>query len=501
MIIIEGYTTDDKVPGAVAKNVWGAGRISIGAIALIVTCVGTMNEGSGAATVDTERVQVFDDDEAATQFGPRSEIARMLYAAIEVPGATVYGIAVDEPGGAVAATTTGVISGTWSTSGEIRYQFDEEVVRIAVGASDAIDTVGANIVSAVNQAQNGRLFCVASYVTGTDTLTFTVDSLGVRGNQHTAWLDLSDAPSGFALTLAGGTPLSNGGVPFSGGSGTDNVDNALTALEPTQNDYLAAAHNDSTNVGKIETAVNEKAAFDVGLLEQYHVSTNGALAGATSIAQTTMNDQLGSLHWVQWGVEHPSRIAARIAAYRSTVEGAQPNYNYDDVPLPGAAPHYRDADVPSRATLKTALNAGITPYKTVNGELQIVRAICSRSLNGSTPDYRTLDLGDVSVPIRIRKELVSDYQQLKTENPYAGPDTSTTDAPPEGTFTPNLWKNHAYARLKLWEGPDFNWVQEVDDFPPEAEWDEDAERVMSVIDTVVKSQNHQLGLIVRQRAA
>ena len=500
MIIIEGYTTDDKVPGAVAKNVWGAGRLSIGAIALIVTCVGTMNESSGSATVDTERFQVFDDDEAATYAGPRSELARMLYAAIEIPGATVYGIAVDEPGGAAAGAVTSVISGTWSTSGEIRYQFDEEVIRIAVGASDAIDTVGANVIAAVNQAQNGRLFCVATYVGGTDTLTFTCDSLGVRGNQHTAWLDLSDAPSGFALTLVGGTALDNGGVPFTGGSGTDSVANALTALEPTQNDYLATAHNDSTNVALIETAVNEKAAFDVGLLEQYHVSTNGALAGATSIAQTTMNDQLGSLHWVQWGVEHPSRIAARIAAFRSTIEGAQPNYNYDDVVLPGAAPHYRDADVPSRATLKTALNAGITPYKTVSGELQIVRAICSRSLNGSTPDYRTLDLGDVSVPIRVRKELVADYQQLKIENPWAGPDIGD-EAPPEGTFTPNLWNNHVYARLKLWETADFNWLTEVDDHPPEAEWDEDAERVMGLVDCVVKPLNHQLGLIVRQRAA
>lgn len=502
MIIIEGYTTDDKVPGAVAKNVFGAGRISIGAIALIVTCIGTMNESSGSATVDVDIKDVFEDDDAAAFFGPKSELARMCYAALDIPGVTLKAIAVDEPGGAAAATATiDLTGGSWSESGEIVIQLDEEKIRVAIAATDDIDAAGALIVTAVNQAQQGRLFCTASYDAPSDVVTFTVDSLGVRGNQHTMFVDTTDAPSGWAQVLAGGTPLANGGVPFSGGTGTDNVDNVLTALESTQNDYIAAAHNDTTNAGKIETKVNAKAAFDVGLLEQYHLSTNGNLTAATTLAQTDMNDALGSMHWVQWGTEHPSRHAARIAAERSVREGAQPNFNYDDIVVTGAAPHYRDADIPARGTLKTALNAGITPYVTVNGELQVVRAICSRSLNGATPDYRTLDLGDVSVPIRIRKELVADFTVMKVEAPYAGPDPSAdeSEAPPEDTFTPQLWNNHVYSRLKEWEAD--NWVTEVDDNLPESEWDSDAKRVMSVVDTVVKSQNHQLGLVVRQRAA
>lgn len=500
MIIIEGYTEDDKVPGAVAKNTWGAGSRSIGAIALVVTCMGTMNTGTGSATVDVDRVQIFDDDDAATYFGPRSELARMLYAALEIPGATIFGIAVAEAGGAAAATAGGVISGTWTESGEIRYQFDEKVVRIAIADDDLVDDVGANIVTALTEAQDGRLFFVPTYDAPTDTLTFTCDSKGTRGNQHTVFLDLSDAPSGFALTLTGGTALSNGGKPFASGSGSDDVTNALAALDPTTNDYLAAAHNDATNVALIETAVNAKAAFDVGILEQYHVSTNGNLTAATSLAQTTMNDQLGSMWWVQWGVEHPSRIAARAAALRSTIEGAQPNYNYDDVVLTGAAPQYRPADIPGRSTLKTALNAGVTPLVTDGGGLKIVRAICSRSLNGAVPDYRTLDLGDVSVPIRIRKEFVAEYSVMKAANPYAGPDVGD-GAPPQGTFTPNLWNNRAYSLLKLWEGPDFNWVEQVDDYPPSSEWDTTAKRVMSLVDTIAKTQNHQIGIEVRQRAA
>jgi hypothetical protein len=89
---------------------------------------------------------------------------------------------------------------------------------------------------------------------------------------------------------------------------------------------------------------------------------------------------------------------------------------------------------------------------------------------------------------------------MKAENPYAGPDVGE-GLPPIGTFTPKLWNSKVEANLKLWESPQFNWLTEVDDNLPESEWDSDAERVMSVVPLVVKAQNHQLGVIVRQTAA
>src|SRR5512138_237291 len=588
MILIPGFTPDDKVPGVVAINKWGAGRQSIGAIPLVLTLYGNMTSG-GTASLN-ERVFCSSVEEADSLVGARSELGRMAHAALDVPGVTLYLCPVEEAAGAAAAVATISITRSWSTSGEITLQLDEEVIRVAVAASHTATTFGDALEAAIDAAQGGRLFCTASNSAG--VVTLTVASKGVRGNQHIVFLDSSKKPAGMtisinrvsAITRGGGTtgpamtavtgahsvtttyvatistggsngtakfdltangssvatgvtvpttPFTysvpgsdsvviewgdgthvlnethtftvagnnpNGGVFFMQGSRTDDIEDALDCTESVTNDYIAAAHNDSTNVGKLEAAVNAKAAFDVNRLENYVVSVNGTMSEGIAIGQTTMNDQLGECAWVQYGVEHPSRVAARLAALYSVTEGAQPNSNYDDVEVPGAAPHFRDADVPNRATLKAALNNSLTPLVTVNGVLKIVRAICSRSLNGAVPDYRTYDRGDVIVPIRVRKELIALGQQLKEENPYTGPDVAE-GLPPPGTFTPRLWNSKATARLTEWASPSFNWLTDVENNLPESEWDADAKRIRSIIPTVVKPQNHQLGLIVSQRAS
>lgn len=587
MILIPGFTPDDKVPGVVAINKWGAGRQSIGAIPLVLTLYGNMTSDGTASP--NERVFCSSVEEADSLVGARSELGRMAHAALDVPGVTLYLCPVEEATGAAAAVATISIGGSWSTSGEITLQLDEEVIRVAVAASHSPTTFGDALEAAIDNAQGGRLFCTASNSAG--VVTLTVASKGVRGNQHIVFLDSSKKPAGMtisinrvsAITRGGGTsgpaltsvtgsndvtttyvvtistagsngtakfdltgngdtittgetvpttPFTyqipstdvvitfgngshvlsethtftvagnnpNGGVFFMQGSGTDDIEDALDGTESVTNDYIAAAHNDSTNVGKLEAAVNAKAAFDVNRLENYVVSVNGTMSEAIAIGQTTMNDQLGECAWVQYGVEHPSRVAARLAALYSVTEGAQPNSNYDDVEVPGAAPHYRDADVPNRATLKAALNNSLTPLVTVNGVLKIVRAICSRSLNGSVPDYRTYDRGDVIVPIRIRKELIALGQQLKEENPYTGPDVAE-GLPPPGTFTPRLWNSKVTARLTEWASPSFNWLTDVENNLPESEWDADAKRIMSIVPVVVKPLNHQLGVVVKQTAA
>ncbi len=583
MLIIPGYTPDDKVPGTVAINKWGVGRSSIGAIPLVLTLYGNKTSG-GTATAET-RTFCADAEDADDLCGARSELARMAHAAFDVPGVTVYVVPVDEANGGVAAQLTIAVSGSWTTSGEITLQLDEEVLRVPVAASHTPTTFGDALEDAINAAQSGRLFCSALNTTG--TIVATVANVGIRGNQHIAILDSSKKPSGmtisitrntsvsraggtsgpaisvagtedttttFVVTIASGGVLGagtfsitgngssiatgvtlaasysipntsltitfpagtyvlnetytwttagnndNGGVFFMLGSGTDDIEDALDGTDSVTNDYVAAAHNDSTNVGKIETHVNAKAAFDVGRLEQYVVAMNGSMTAAIAIGQTTMNDQLGTCVWDQWGTEHPSRTAARVAALFSVTDGAQPNTKYDEVEVPGAAPHYRDADVPNRSTLKSALNNSLLPLVTVDGKKQIVRAICSRSLSGAVPNYNTYDHSEAAVPIRVRKELVAIGNAARAANPFMGPDVGD-GLPEEGTITPRLWDSIVEANLREWASPRFNWLTDVDNNLPESEWDTDAKRIMGVAPTIVKPQSHQLGVIVRQTAA
>jgi phage tail sheath gpL-like len=584
MLIIPGWTSDDKVPKTVAKNEWGAGPLNIGAIALKVVLFG--NAPSGATIPFDTRQPVTTAEEVDSYLSSgRCELARMAHAALEIPGAAVEIVPVEETGS--QAVRRCVFSGTSTTAGELFVQLDEVPVRVQIPAGTSASAAGDLLEDAVNAAQDGRLFCTAVNTSG--SVLNTVFTPGIRGNQHTLYVDTSRMPAGltfsvpdsssivqsgagplptiagvptsggdyvltittggangtavFSLTRNGSSvatgvtvplqaapysvpgdgiiitfttgtyvlnetyawtstvPLPNGGKPFHLGTGTDDIDAALDGTSNQQNDYIAAAHNDATNVGLIETASNAKAAFDVGLLENYVIAMNGALAPAVSIGQTTMNDQLGGLYWTQYGTEHPSRVAARLAAFFSTIEGAQPNFNYDDYVVPGAAPQYKPSDVAGHSTLKSALNNSVSPLTTKDGRLTIVRAICSRSLNGSTPDYRTYDRGDVMVPIRCRKELVALGDRMRAANPYAGPDLPDGQLPPVGTLTPNLWKSAVQSFLLEHEKAQFNWLEQVASHPAEAEWDNTSKRIMSVVPTIAKTQNHQIGVIVRQQSA
>lgn len=586
MFLIPGFTPDDKVPDVVARNTWGAGKQSTGAFPLY--CVLFGNPGSAGTIELNTRTPCTTREDADTLCEARSELARMAHAALDVPGVTLMLVGVEEAAGATAATFTLDIGGSWTTAGELPLQFDEEVVRVPIAASHTTTTAGDAVEDAVNGAQDGRLFCVAANTTG--RIVFTVFSKGVRGNQHTVFIDRRFLPSGmtvtadqlsdvvkagtgsgpamtatgsdtanhtyvitittggtnsgtaqYTLTVDGGTPsspaalpsgsfalpghtditmnapagtyvlnntytfsgvatLANGGIPFFGGAGTDDIDDALDGTESLQNDYVAAAHNDATNVGKIEDSCNAKAAWDVALLQNYVIAHNTpSQAAAIAIGQTTMNDQLGGFAWDPLGVEHPSRTAARLAALFSSLEGAQPNTNYDDMVIPGAAPHFREADSPSRPTLKSSLNNSLMPLVTINGEKCIKRAINSRSLRGTTPDYRTYDRGDTIVPIRVRKDLVQLGKDIKAVNPYDGPDVEE-GLPPEGTFTPRLWESAVNAYLLERQSPRYNWLEQVEANPCVAVWDPDAKRTMSEVPTIAKHQFHQLGINVNQTA-
>jgi phage tail sheath gpL-like len=500
-IVIDGFTPDDKVPGFVSQRTFGGGRQAIGSIPLKCSCMG--NKTSGGTAAVSSYLAASTAEQAAALWGARSELANMAYAAFEVSNSvTFWGLCVAEASGA-AATLTYTFTGTTATAGSSIFQIDHVIFTVNFAASDTTPTLKAvAFVNAVNGLQNGQLFASAANTAG--VVTVTCANIGVRGNQHTGWIvDTAAAPTSMGVTMTGGTPLSNGGVPFTGGSGADDVTAALTATDTLQLDYIAVAQNDATNMGVVETHVNSKAAFDVGLLDVYITAGNGTQAAAIAIGQTQMNDPLGQFVWTPLGVEHPSRVAARMAALRSTTEGAQPNTNYNGKVLKGAAPHFQRTDSPGRSTKKAALNAGLTIMETVDSKLQIVRAISSHSLNGSTPDYRNLDVSDTVVPIRITKELAADYAQTLVDNPYAGPDTSAEDMPKAGVLTPNLWKHIVTARMKTWEDPEqgFNWVTAVDANPTVTVWDDTAQRVMAATPVIVKPKNNALGQKINQTAA
>ncbi len=497
-ITIVGFTTDDKVPGFFGETKFGQGLISIGALPVKCLLIGNMDEAVGTATQDQDVDQVIDEEDITTLWGARSEIANMGFGALEVPGVSLYGAPVADAAG-TASTAVLTVGGAWTVAGEFSLWLGGRLFNIAVGSAETVTDVGDNVVS--DTGADAKLFCVGVNAVG--VVTFTVNNTGVRGDDHIAFLDKSKIPAGMTLTLVAGTPLTGGLVPFSGGVGADSVTNVLAVLLPGLYDYQAVAQNDATNADEVADQINLKAGPLEGRLEFFACASNGTQSAATAIAQTTLNEQRGQWLWLENSETHPSVIAANNMAFRSVVEPSQPNQNYDDVVLTAVAPQRFEEDRPQHAQKKSALNNSVTPLTTTTGgNVLIVRAITTHSLDGVTPDFRTLDVAEAVVPDRIRKELARLWLDVfRPANPFVGPNPAPEDPlPPEGLATPDIWNSEIEAFLRTQALSPFFWVTDVDNHLPESEFNTDAERIMSAVPVKVTPQNHQVGVSVRQQA-
>lgn len=496
-IVIPGFTDADVVPGAVVQTVYGNGQQSIGSAPLILACIGGMAATGATATADSSVVQTFSYNDADAAFGAGSELATMLYAAIDIEGVVAYGIPTAAPTGTpVSATLTLTVGGTWTQGGTIALRMAGRPIQVNVGPSDSLTVVAAAIASQTNGVQRLPITATASIAVATATVT----QKGVRGNDYVCAVDLSAAPPGLTLTLAGGTALTGGITPFSGGTGADSVVNVLAILATKTWDLQAWAQRDSTNAGLINTALTTQAGPFVSHPGVAVFGNNRTPAAAITLAQTVLNQQLACVVQCTNCESPPHVIAAQVAAIFSVTAGSNPNTRYTDYPCPSIAPQTQNADTPGRSTLQALLTSGVTPLRTVGGQVQIVDAVCSHSLNGASQDLRTRHMGDVFTPIFIQKDLQALWNLISAQNPIAKPNPVSGQQPyAEGTIWPDRWASIVNKRLLDHQAN--NLLQDVEANPAVAVWNSNAKRIMTAVPEIVANQNIQMGLVGNQTAS
>ncbi len=492
-IVIPGLTNSFKVPGAWRETKYGTGANSIGSIPVKLVVTGNKTT-TGSAVPDQDIVRIFSEEEADAYLGEGSEAAMQCYAALAIDGVTLYAAPVAENASAVAASLTVTIAGTWTSGGTVTIYLAGRAIQATANIGDTPTVVATALRDAINGT--ARLPFTATSAAG--VVTITVRSKGVRGNDYICRKDLSAAPAGLTCTLAGGTALTGGMVPFSGGTGADDVATVLGLLATDVYDIQAWAQNDTTNAGLIKTALVSEASPLVMHLEHAVFAKTRTLSAANTFASSTLNAYRCSCVWLENAESAPSYIAAQVAAVRSVLVGDNPNYRYDNYVLPTVAPQSQKADIPLTGELNAALNSGVTPLTTLpDGTVKIVRAIQSHCLNGSAPDYRTLDWGDVDVPDRASKELGVGWDAYSEVNDVAGPDPAEgEETPPAGVATPQLWNAEATSILHAMIGS--RWVLSLTCV---SEWNDDANRIMTAANVKVRPQNHAVGISVRQQAA
>lgn len=508
---IVGFASNNRVPGVYGETIYGAGAISAASIPLVLLLVGTKLT-TGTATPNQDVVQILSQDDADLAFGPGSELARMCYAAIRVPGVAIKAAPVAEAGGATAAVQVITPTGTWTNTGQVTYRVNGESISQVVGGTDTIAQFCTNLAATFNQDPRRPYLASA---TATQVL-LTLKSKGARGNGYITFQDTSLCPSGFISTIAGltwtlttakttaapisfavpvtangfyykctvagttggsepswpttiGTTVVDGGVTWTcwgkiltgasttwgGGAGTESVTTLLTVLLAQPFDRIVTAENDATNLGLWVTQLNAQAGPTTNILQHLITAVNGTLAAATTLATVTLNAWRAQLMWYLNGETAPWEMAAYFGALRCANEQSDPASAYDDDLLVGIAPQSQPQDRPSNAVLQSASNNGITPiYTSANGAQALVCiSITSHSLTGSTPDYRTFNTSDAYVPDFVRRDIGLYWSTVfKPNNPRVNDDPAG-DAKPafSGVATPSTWNACIEQKLRNYE--------------------------------------------------
>lgn len=489
------WSTSDKVPGYYATTKYGAGRMSIGAMAVVVALLATKTDG-GALTPDSDAVQMFTADQALAGAGPRSTLGQMAEAAFEVPGANVVLVPVAEASGAVSATLTLTFGGTWSKPGEIVGHVGGKRIAIPISKDHTPTNVAATAVLSCGEVATLPVTATSNAA----VTTMSVVSKGTQGNSLLFGWDMSNAPPGLTMTVAGGTALHPKLVPFSGGTGTESIANALEVLESGVYDYIAAAQTDATNAALLKAHVDSESSPTVAHLEHVIFGSNAAYATAASFASSTLNHPRCAVVWYENCETHPAVIAANAAAYRSSVVGGSPNHVYSGKALRSVVPQRYKSDVPNHQVLVAALNTGLTPLAFTDGYVRIVRDCTSKCLTGANPDYRTYGWPTADVPDRMRKELGALYYERREGNPHCGPDPIAGEAGElPGVETP---KSFSTAATALWKEKErSNWLQDVDTKPIRVRYDFDRKCLMVSAPVTVRTQNLQMGAVISQISA
>jgi phage tail sheath gpL-like len=344
----------------------------------------------------------------------------------------------------------------------------------------------------------------ASYNTGTDTLTLTCANVGAQGKDWTVQVDQKALAAGLTATLTGSAALSGGRVRMGAagtGAGTEDLTTLLTKLQSGRYARIASVSNDASNAALLEAHVNGKADMLKLLLEQVVFCHSGTVTQAKTLAQSTLNAPRAQVLWMKNADIHPAVLAAVKAAIRASTEGSDPVPDYDGLLLPGIPAHLSEDDVPIDSEQNTALNGGVTPITSINGEARVVRSITSYSLNGLAQDERTLDIGDAVMTDYATLDLKVFYETaFRPANKYVQADPREGELePPAGVAFPKLWNNAVFARMQDWFSN--GWIEDPADNPPQSQFNGAARAIESIVPLVVRRVQHQLRQIVRQTAS
>ena len=408
-IPLTGLAASDPVPGLNYIEVnFAQGPASIGSNTYPIILIGNKTT-AGSATADTvvyggpnSPVPLQTTQDFINLFGVGSELHRMAKRVLAINTQTpLYAIAVTESVG-VAATLAVTFVTTAAANATCRLYMGDDFVDTSITSGDLIGAIATNVAANINAKTDWAV--TASATLG--VVTVTAKQKGLRGNQLRGSCVITG--TGVATTV---TPTAQ--TSFTGGTTADSNVAALATLNPFRYYYMVSAAEDATQFGAVATQVATQAGPLVGIRQRAIAGSIDTSGNVTTIA-TGVNAARAAIVWMQNADLTPAELAANMAAVialkEAPLSGIATNFDSFGNDASSQAlwkvPAPRSGTAPSRATIKSALNNGISPIGVnANGSTYLVSMITTRSLSGAQPDFRTRDWHKVTVMDRYADDL------------------------------------------------------------------------------------------------
>lgn len=464
-IVLTGFSSDDPVPGAYLQIDFAQGDASGSGSPIEVLLMGNKTS-AGSATADTvvygpdSIVPLQTEQDAIDIFGAGSEMHRMFRRFTKVNrDVTLRAVAVTESAGAQATGTITYV-GTATAAGSAKLFVHDEFVEVAIDNLDISSDIATEMATAVNRMTHWGVTAAAT-ATGTwGFLTLTAKQKGTRGNDIRYMPQIAPA---IGMTVPTAVDL-----PMAGGTVADSNTTALGTIYNSKYYYIVSAANDATQFDALSDQVSAQAAPTIGLRQRCIAGSTDTVSNTNTLA-TGRNSARAEIVWSEKSPWSPCELAANHAAIVTLFETKpNPRTNFAGFGNDAITSQYwvvprprLDTAIVSRSNIKSALNNGVSPIGVhANGATYLVNRITTRSLNGSTNDYRIRDAHKVTICDFFGEDLLA-----KTNLNFAG--KRIADDPPDGAqppgpdvVTPARYKGAVFGLLDVYAANDL--LQNVD---------------------------------------
>lgn len=388
---------------------------------------GTVYGPQSALPVQTEA-------QVIARTGPGSELHRLWRRVTDVNRQTSVFLGVVADAAGTAATTNITVTNAATADGNVRLFVQDEFVDTKITNGDTVAAICANIRANAN-AKTHWAVTVGAATTG--VFAITAKNTGPRGN---------DIRVSAAITTSGtiATTISPTAVTaLASGATEDSYTTILAAIVGRSFYYIVSASNAYTSqLDALLDQVRIQESPTEGIRQRVFAGHTGTSSAAiTAATNANVNYARAELVWSGNSDWTAAELAANEAAIASLFElGAKPRNNFSGFGTDPKTANYwkvpapRDGSAPTKATLNSLLNNGVTPIGvTSNGGTYLVKRITTRSLTGGTPDYRIRDSHRVT-----QLDFFSDDLLAKLTLQFSGRDLGDDLLPGQKPTDPDL---------------------------------------------------------------